>query len=70
MKFNRGHLHPFTLAGLVALAAASVVRLVVTHHPPANDNVSDFILGALYGVAIGAMLVGIWRTNRETRRPS
>jgi len=58
-------LHPATFAGLVSLGLASIVRLVVSHYPPANDNVSDFIIGLLYGVAIAAMLIGIRTKARE-----
>jgi hypothetical protein len=62
MKFKRNpRLHPVTLVGLAFLAIAGITRMLLEQRPTISEHVVDPIVGFLYGIAIGAMLVGLWR---------
>ncbi len=50
-----------TRIGLVFLIAASATKFASTAW---NNDSADAFMGLLYGIAIGAMLVGIRRTCR------
>jgi len=68
MKASARRLNPVLFVGLAFLAIAGVVRQVLTHYPSVSENSADFVIGALYGVAIASMLLGLWRTRRHTWR--
>jgi peptidoglycan/LPS O-acetylase OafA/YrhL len=53
-----------TTFGLIALALAGIVRFLTERHTAWPESVTDPVNGFLYGVAIGAMLLGIWRQSR------
>jgi hypothetical protein len=53
-----------TTFGLVALALAGIVRFLTERHTTLPESVIDPVNGFLYGVAIGALLLGIWRQSR------
>lgn len=51
--------------GLVALLLALVARWVLERHTTIADGPRDLLLGVLFGIAIGAMLLGLWRMKRS-----
>jgi uncharacterized membrane protein YadS len=68
MKLRKNsRLHPLSFLGMVMLVIAGLTRMLFERQWHVSENVSDPILGVLYGVAIGAMLVGIWRQTRRQR---
>ena len=65
MKFTtKTRLHPVTFIGLAFLAVAGLARILLERHWTASERAIDPIVGCLYGIAIGAMLVGLWRQAR------
>ena len=59
-----GPLNGLTKFGLLALALAGIVRFLIARNTAWPESVTDPVNGFLYGVAIGAMLLGIWRQSR------
>lgn len=55
--------HVMQMIGLAALVVASVVRQLMQ----SRQGVSDGLVGVLYGVAIGALLLSLWLRGRGTR---
>jgi Zn-dependent protease len=49
--------------GLAALVVASVVRQLMQSRL-AGSRAADGVAGLLYGIAIGALLVSLWRRGR------
>jgi hypothetical protein len=64
MKAAARRLNPVLVVGLVCLAVAGVTRQVLTHYPSVSESSADFVIGALYGVAIASMLLGLWRIRQ------
>jgi len=56
-----------TLVGLAFLVLASSWNLLVRHQVVSPGDLSDLALGLLYGVSIGAMLLGVWRSRRHCK---
>lgn len=52
--------------GLAALVVASVVRQMMQSRQGAS-GASDGLVGVLYGVAIGALLMSLWLRGRGER---
>jgi hypothetical protein len=50
--------------GLVMLGIACVASYLTTHHVLPTSDPGDLVLGLLYGLSIGAMLMGIRRSTR------
>lgn len=63
----RRPLRTSTAIGLVLLIVASVVHYLVDHRVLPQGNPADFAQGLLYGAAIAAMLLGMWRHSRSCR---
>lgn len=61
-------LQPKTLisTGLLLLALRNVLQWLVDRGGHATNS-SDFLLGALFGVAAALTLTGIWRSRRGSR---
>jgi zinc transporter ZupT len=55
-----------TKIGLLALVLGGIVRLLMERNTTLPESVTDPVNGFLYGVAIAAMLLGIWRQSRAT----
>ena len=62
-RFRR--LSRLTTFGLAVLALAGIVRFLTERKTTLPESVTDPVNGFLYGVAIGAMLLGIWRQSRN-----
>jgi hypothetical protein len=60
----RRRLHPLTMAGLVFLILGSL-SLRIKPHTMMGQDVSDAVSGLLYGLAIGCMLMGIWKSRQN-----
>ena len=58
-------LNPLTTLGLVFFILASLAKLFLHRVPNLSADVADWTTGLLYGLAIGCMLVGIWRSRRR-----
>jgi len=58
----------FMMTGFVFLILANVSQLVFRHTPSLGEDLVDGIRGLLFGVAIGSLLVGIWRNGRTAAR--
>ena len=55
--------------GLILMAVANVVKLLLERHSSMAEGPRDAIFGVLFGLAIGCMLLGIWRM-RHASTPS
>jgi hypothetical protein len=53
------------LAGLALMAVASVLRLILERHTTMPEDPRDAVIGLFYGLAIGCMLLGVWRMSRS-----
>lgn len=53
-----------TVFGLVMLACANTASILVQRHTSLPERLTDPVYGFLYGVGIGATLLGIWRQRR------
>ena len=67
MKLGR-RLHPLISAGFVFLILASISRWIKPHTRSMED-VHDALTGLLYGLAIGCMLFGIYKSTRQHNDP-
>ena len=62
MKLQRRQPFNRTLCiGLMLLAVANVVRLLLERHSSLPEGPRDGLFGLLFGLAIGCILLGIWR---------
>jgi hypothetical protein len=57
----------FMMTGFVFLLLANVSQLIFRHTPSLGEDLVDGVRGLLFGVAIGSLLVGIWRNGRAAR---
>ena len=67
-----GRNRPFnrtTFFGLVLLTLANVARWVLERHSTVAEDPRDAIVGLLYGLGIGCLLLGVWRMNRRSPSP-
>ena len=62
---NRIKMNRKIMAGLAALAIANVGAWVLRRHTGFGEDSVDFFSGLLYGIAIGAMLLGIIEASRR-----
>jgi hypothetical protein len=53
------------LLGMFLMACANVVRFVLERHTAMPEDPRDAFVGLLYGLAIGSLLLGLWRANRD-----
>jgi hypothetical protein len=53
------------MVGMVFLILANVAQLVFRHAPAVNEDLTDLIRGLLFGLAIGTLLVAIWRNSHR-----
>jgi hypothetical protein len=68
-----GRKRPFnrtTFLGLALMAQANIARWVLDRHSSLPEDPRDAIVGLLYGLAIGCLLLGVWRMNRPHAVPS
>ena len=54
----------FMMTGLAFLVLANVSQFVFRHTPSLGEDLIDGIRGLLFGVAIGSLLVAVWRNGR------
>jgi hypothetical protein len=52
------------LIGLALLLVANVLRLSLERHSTMPEDPRDAVIGLSYGLAIGCMLLGVWRMSR------
>ena len=67
-----GRKRPFnrtTFVGLVLMALANIVRWVLERHTSLPEDPRDALVGLFYGLAIGCLLLGVWRMNRTGDAP-
>ena len=57
-------------AGLLALGFAGVFKWLVHSRFADSSDWTDGFSGFFYGIAIGLMLLGVWRQGRRDRRDS
>jgi len=53
--------------GLVFLVLASLSKWLLRPGAGISDPWTDGVIGFLYGISIGLMLLGIWRKSRRGR---
>ncbi|HYR51157.1 MAG TPA: hypothetical protein VET83_00930 [Candidatus Dormibacteraeota bacterium] len=58
-------LNPLTTLGLVFFILGSLAKLLLHRAAHISQDTADLTTGLLYGLAIGCMLVGIWRSRRR-----
>jgi hypothetical protein len=56
---------PFLTAGWIFMILASLSKWFLHRIPNVTDGWADGITGFLYGIAIGTLLLGIWRKSRR-----
>jgi len=56
--------HPLIFAGMIFLVLGSL-SLRIKPHTTTGQDVGDAVSGLLYGLAIGCMLLGIWKGSRR-----
>ncbi len=62
MKLQRRQPFNRTLfIGMMLMAVANVVKLLLERHSSMPEGPRDGLFGLLFGLAIGCMLLGIWR---------
>jgi hypothetical protein len=54
--------------GLVFLTLANVARVMLERHSSMAEGPRDAVVGVLFGVAIGCLLVGLWKDRRARGR--
>jgi hypothetical protein len=70
MKFPRRQpFNPIVFIGLVFLAVANVVRLVLERHSSVPEGPRDGLFGLLFGVGIGCVMLGLWRMKHAGEPP-
>ena len=57
------------MTGLVFMAVANVVRLLLERHSSMPEGPRDGAVGLLYGLAIGCTLLGVWRMRQSGASP-
>jgi len=60
---DKKRFHPLMMAGLIFLVLGSL-SLRIKPHTTTGQDVGDAVSGLLYGLAIGSMLLGIWKSSR------
>ena len=55
------------MTGFTFLILANVAQLVFRYTPSLNEDMIDGLRGLLFGIAIGTLLLGIWRTAHSER---
>ncbi len=56
--------HPLVFMGLIFLVLGSI-SLRIKPHTMTGRDIGDAVSGLLYGLAIGCMLFGIWKSGRR-----
>ena len=59
------HLNPLTTLGLVFFILGCLSKLFLQRATHLSEDAADWTTGLLMGLAIGCMLVGIWRSRRR-----
>jgi hypothetical protein len=54
------------LIGMALMAIASTLRVILERHSSMPEDPRDALIGLSYGLAIGCMLLGVWRMGRAT----
>jgi len=54
--------------GFLAMAVSVVGQWYLRSHSGLNEDVMDFACGALLGIAIATMLLGVWVQGRSPRK--
>jgi hypothetical protein len=57
------------LIGFVFLALANAAQLILRRAPSLGDGPTDAFVGLLFGIAIGSLALGIWRSGRGGSNP-
>lgn len=64
---RRNRMHPVTMVGLVLLVVANLANHFLQPGPWLSADALDGLRGLLMGIAIGTLLLGVWRQGREAR---
>lgn len=59
--------HRVTSLGLILLVVANVTTYILTRHTSLSEQVVDPAAGFLFGAAIGALLLGIYKGRPRLR---
>lgn len=51
--------------GLMLIAVANVTRLLLERHSSMPEGPRDGLIGLLFGLAIGCMVLGLWRSRHR-----
>jgi len=51
--------------GLASLAVANIAQWIARHEGPATQDKADGLIGFLFGIAIGTMLLALWMNRRS-----
>jgi putative Mn2+ efflux pump MntP len=51
--------------GLASLALANIARWIAQHQGPATEDRADGLVGFLFGIAIGTLLLAVWMNRRS-----
>ncbi len=64
MKFQRRPFNRTMFAGLALLAVANLTRWFVERHTSLPEDPRDALVGVVFGLAIGTLVLGLWRKTR------
>lgn len=65
MKLSRRRaFEPISFVGLFLLVLANVSRVVLERHTSMPEDPRDAIVGLIFGLAFGCLIMGIWRRRR------
>jgi hypothetical protein len=66
MSFNaRRPLSGTLCLGFLFLAVANIMKFVLERHTSMAEGPRDGLSGFLFGIAIAALLIGVWRMRRD-----
>jgi hypothetical protein len=68
MKFQRRPFNRLMFVGLALLAAANVIRWILERHTSMREDPRDAIVGLVFGLAIGTLVLGLWRKTHQAPR--
>ena len=53
--------------GLMFIAIANIARFMLERHTSMPDGPRDGLAGLLFGIALGCVMLGLWRQRQQLR---
>ena len=65
MNLRNRHFNRLLALGMMLIAVAGISRFSLQHHPLFSADLSDAIVGLLYGLAFGCIFLGFRRQKLD-----